>query len=512
MRRDTAVRLSLTITTALVVAGAVVPAQAAPAATRYYVDCSSTSPAAVPATGTAGRPLTSLASVNALTLRPGDRLLFKRGTRCVGTLAPRGAGAPDAPLRIETFGAGSRPVIDGNGAADAVLLQNTQWIELRDLEVTNAANPGTNRRGVHVRLTDYGLGHHYHLQNLYVHDIWGDDTKSTSGSDGILFSVTGDVKASAFDDVRVVGNRVDGVNRGGIRLVVSEWEQRPEVGHTGAITKPWTANTRIVVSGNEVRDVGGDGIVVLTARDARVEGNRVHGFQRRSAGYNAGMWPWNSDGTVFRYNEVSGGETTRDGMAFDVDQGTDRTTFEYNYSHDNAGGFLLLCNAAGRVANAVVRYNISQNDVFRGVEMCSGGLESAHVYNNTIYVGPGRSMTVINENTTAPHNVRFDNNIVVKEGSGTANLRLQLGTAVSTTYNTFVNVTGVTANPGGSTADPLLLAPGTGVNGYRLRTGSPAIGAGRIIPDNGGRDFYGRPVPQDAPPNVGTYEGPGVTD
>ncbi|MGW7680907.1 right-handed parallel beta-helix repeat-containing protein [Kribbella sp. NPDC054772] len=477
-----------------------------------HVDCSGSGSG----DGTAARPLTTLAAANAVQLHAGQALLFKRGSRCVGTLAPSGAGVAGAPVRIGAYGAGqARPVIDGNGAPDAVLLRNTQQIEVRDLEVTNAANPGSNRRGVHVLLEDYGQGRHYVIDNLFVHDIWGDDTKSTGGSDGILFSVVGDVRESNFDDVAVTNNHVAGVNRGGIRLVPSQWEQRAVVGSVAPFTKPWTPNTRIVVRGNDVRDVGGDGIVVLTAKDALVEGNRIDGFQRRSTGYNAGMWPWNSDGTTFRHNEVSGGETTRDGMAFDVDQGTDGTVFEYNYSHDNAGGFLLLCNAAGRVANAVVRYNVSQNDSYRGVEMCSGPLQSAHVYNNTIYVGAGHSMTVINENTTAPHNVRFDNNIVVKQGAGSAAMRLQPGTSVRPSYNLLVNIGGTFANPGGSTADPLLAGPGaaTGIAdlaGYRLRAGSPALGAGTVIPSNGGRDIFGHPVSADRAPAIGAAEGPGV--
>ncbi|GAA3129489.1 hypothetical protein JOF29_007282 [Kribbella aluminosa] len=480
-----------------------VPASAAGPGT-IHVDCAATAPG----DGSAARPVTSLDAVNATRLRPGQLVLFRRGSRCTGTLAPTGEGRPGAPIQIGAYGPGARPVIDAAGRPDAVLLRNTQWIELRDLEITNAAAPGSNRRGVHVQLENYGQGHHYVLQNLNVHDIWGDDTKSTSGSDGILFSVVGDERASSFDDVRVVGNRVAGVNRGGIRLVVSQWEQRAQVGSTAPYTKPWTPNTHIVVS-----DIGGDGIVILTARDAVVEGNHIAGFQRRSAGYNAGLWPWNSDGTAFRHNEVSGGTTTRDGMAFDVDQGTDGTTFEYNYSHDNAGGFLLLCNAAGRVANAVIRYNISQNDSYRGVEMCSGGLESAHVYNNTIYVGDRRSMTVINENTTAPHNVRFDNNIVVKAGAGTAAMRLQPGTAVRPTHNILYGVTGAGDNPGGSTADPLLDTPGsaTGISdldGYHVRTGSPALDAGTIIPGNGGRDIFGQPVPANRPPTIGAAERP----
>ncbi|GAA3130133.1 right-handed parallel beta-helix repeat-containing protein [Kribbella aluminosa] len=488
---------------------ALLPLSSADAAgtATLHVDCA----ASVPGDGSVGRPFNSLAAVNATRLQPGQSLLFRRGSRCVGTLAPSGQGLAGAPIRIGAYGSGSRPTIDGAGAPDAVLLRNTEWIEVRDLEVTNAAAPGTNRRGVHVELENYGQGRHYVLQNLDVHDIWGDDTKSTSGSDGILFSVIGDQRPSNFDDIKVIGNTVSGVNRGGIRLVVSQWEQRAEVGGAAPYTKPWTANTNIVVSGNDVRDIGGDGIVVLTARDALVANNRIDGFQRRSAGYNAGLWPWNSDGTTFRHNEVSGGETTRDGMAFDVDQGTDGTTFEYNYSHDNAGGFLLLCNASGRVANAVVRYNVSQNDSFRGVEMCSGPLESAHVHNNTIFVGSGRSMTVINETTTAPHQVRFDNNIVLKQGTGTATMRLQPGTAVRTSYNLLTGVGGTFDNPGGSTADPRLVAPGTATSihdlaGYHLGPDSPARSAGLVIPGNSPYDIFGRRVPTEQPPSIGAAE------
>ncbi|GAA2398903.1 hypothetical protein [Nonomuraea africana] len=39
---------------------------------------------------------------------------------------------------------------------------------------------------------------------------------------------------------------------------------------------------------------------------APAEHNRVHGFQRRSKGYSAGLWTHNSDGMVIQFNEVSG--------------------------------------------------------------------------------------------------------------------------------------------------------------------------------------------------------------
>src|SRR5262249_10555582 len=155
---------------------------------------------------------------------------------------------------------------------------------------------------------------------------------------------TGAAVPTAFRDVLIESNVVDHIDRTGIRAVVSSWDNRPE-GGTPEVVQPWTPSTGVVIRGNRVSNVAGDGIVSSITKDALVEHNPVDGFQLRSQGYNAGMWLWNADGTVFQFNEVSGGRTHRDGMAFDVDQGTDGTVFQYNYSHDNEGGFLLLCNA-----------------------------------------------------------------------------------------------------------------------------------------------------------------------
>ncbi|WP_051389002.1 right-handed parallel beta-helix repeat-containing protein [Arthrobacter sp. 35W] len=487
------------------------PASAA-APNFVHVDCSA-APSGV-ADGSQRAPYTTLEEANAITLKAGDRIRFKRGATCLGTFAPKGSGTSRRPISIGAYGPGrARPVIDGDGAADTILLRNMAGVEISGLEVTNAKGPASLRRGVYLLLEDFGTANHMVVDDLYVHDINGNDAKDIRGSGGILASVGGEAKASNYNDLQITNNRVEHVTRTGIAAVASLWAQRAEVGST-VITKPWTGNTGIVISNNNVLDTGGDGIVPQTALDAVVEHNRVHKFQQRSAGYNAGIWPWNSDGTAFRFNEVSGGATTRDGMAFDIDQGTDRTLFEYNYSHDNAGGFFLVCNAAGRVANAVVRYNISQNDTFRGIETCSGGIESAEFYNNTIYIGPGISQTVINENNANQRNVGFRNNIVVKEGAGTASLNLRSG-GFKLATNNFVNVGGAEADTTAVNGDPRLLARGTasGIDsalGYKLHRSSPLLAAGQSIAGNGGRDYFGNAVPATGPVSIGAYNGPGV--
>ena len=65
-----------------------------------------------------------------------------------------------------------------------------------------------------------------------------------------------------------------------------------------------------------------------------------------------GMWPISSSDIVMQYNEAAychlanGGA---DGEGFDIDIGCRNILFRYNYSHDNDGGGILLCNTGGQV-------------------------------------------------------------------------------------------------------------------------------------------------------------------
>ncbi|MFI6876359.1 right-handed parallel beta-helix repeat-containing protein [Streptomyces sp. NPDC050400] len=506
-----------TTTAVIVAATAILPAAPTATATAgaaprtHYVDCQA--PPTGPQKGTLKAPWRSLSAVNGQRLRPGDAVRLKRGTRCTGTLAPNGAGAPGRPVTVGGYGdpGAAKPVVDGNGAVDTVLLRNTQWIEVDGLDITNAANPGTKRRGVRVVLDDYGTGTHYRLTNLTIHDVLGDDTKDADGSEGILFAATGSSVPTRFDDVRVEGNTLDHIDRGGIR-VASTWKNRPAVSSYDPAGPAWTPSTNVVVRNNTLSDLGGDGIVMTVTEGALVEHNTLRGFQRRSAGYNAGMWPYNADGTVFQYNDTSGGETTRDGMAYDVDEGTFGTVFQYNYSHDNAGGFFLVCTADGTLSDAVIRFNVSQNDHFRGIETCKGSFSDVRFLHNTVHVGDGVSQTVVNENTTARHEIEFVDNVVRKTGAGTASFVLRSG-GVSLSHNALSGVTSVPDNPGGTGADPLLAAPGTATGiadaaaAYALRPGSPAAGAALPHPDAGERDFAGHPLVPGEPADIGALNG-----
>ena len=77
---------------------------------------------------------------------------------------------------------------------------------------------------------------------------------------------------------------------------------------------------------------------------------------------NAGIWTFHANGTVIQRNEVFGMRFNGcDGSGFDVDYDQDGTVVQFNYSHDNEGGFILLCTDA-QPRTAQVRFNLSVDD------------------------------------------------------------------------------------------------------------------------------------------------------
>ena len=64
--------------------------------------------------GNAVAPIQTTTKVNALALRPGDRVLFKRGEtwRGTGVSAPA-SGRPGRPIMFGAYGSGARPILDG---------------------------------------------------------------------------------------------------------------------------------------------------------------------------------------------------------------------------------------------------------------------------------------------------------------------------------------------------------------------------------------------------------------
>ncbi len=476
--------------------------------TTYYVDSASGQDAY---SGTSPHNAwKSLNKINQTTFAPGDTILLKSGCSWTGQLWPKGSGTAERPIHIGKYGGDAKPAINGSGTVeDTLLLKNQEYWEVQDLDLTNTGTGDAVRRGVYVIADNYGEMHHIYLRSLTIHDVNGTDSNKVNG--GIHYGSIGDSKPSRFVDLRIENNRITHVDRSGIFGWSTHW-----------VRSKWYPSLGVVIRGNILDDIGGDGIVVVATDGALVEHNVVGRANQRSAGYNVAIWPWSADNTIIQFNEAYGTRGQRDGEGYDSDWNSRNTIIQYNYSHDNDGGFLLICNDGGNEAGqsagnvgTIVRYNISQNDHHRGINI-AGPVDDSTIYNNTIYVGKNEKVDLLLfsdwkgwANGTHVYNNIFyvagmaifsygvsrnrDGAFVTANGFGkssdnTFDSNVYFGTQPTDDHHALLN-------------DPMLIAPGSGgfgqesLSGYGLRAASPAINSGKAIDQNGGRDFFGTPVP-----------------
>lgn len=142
-------------------------------ARTFYVDAVGGNDAAAGTSpATAWRSLTQ---ASAAELRPGDRLLLKRGVRWSGTLAIGGSGSGANRIVIDAYGSGRAPLITTGGCVRLL----GSWITVRDLAVDGCDWAGIELRGNHEivaanRSSHNVVGVSVHLgssDNLIDHNI-----------------------------------------------------------------------------------------------------------------------------------------------------------------------------------------------------------------------------------------------------------------------------------------------------------------------------------------------------
>ena len=478
----------------------------------YYVDSRDGNDAN---TGTApGAAWRTLEKVNATTFRPWDTILLRSSSVWRGQLWPKGSGTEGHPIRVGTYGGGVKPVVNGEGLVeDAVLLKNQEYWEIENLEVTNTGPTRAVRRGVHLALENFGDAHHIYIRSLTIHDVNGvNGVDSLKSNGGINYTSTWDTKPSRFVDLRIEDNEIYHVDRSGIFGWSEEW-----------MRSKWHPSLGVIVRGNQLHDIGADGIVVAATDGALVENNVVGHASQRSEDYNVAIWAWSADNTIIQYNEAYGTKGQRDGEGFDSDWNSRNTVIQYNYSHDNDGGFLLICNEGGHEitenagnSGTIVRYNISRNDRSRGITI-AGPVKNTLVYNNTIYTGPDRTLDMLlfadwngwSEDTYFFNNIffaagpaQFSHGVSrASDGAYTTAPGLEPSKNNIFESNLYYGVNPPPGDKGALTADPKLVDPTRGgmgrfsLSGYHLQPTSAARASGKAIQNNGRRDFWGHAVP-----------------
>lgn len=511
--------------------------------------------------------------VKSLRLKAGDKVLLKAGCTWNGEkLMLIGAkGTEKNPVILGRYGEGADPVINGQGSTwldvedrsslkkedvAAVHIQNSSYITVQNLEVTNwetdssdlmgetkkknvdKNNNQTDRpilydqskymlTGILVENHDAGDLAGVVIKDNYVHDVNGYMSQNGSeghkkGSGGIMALVTGGKTKSYYTDLKIIGNKVEKVCHEAIYME-SCWAARKLVGGAGsqqAGSLEWVGWPNVYVADNYVNDVAGDGIVLINADGGLAEHNLVTKSASEDWYYgrnpaHAAIWMWDCNNVTMQYNEAGYTESTQDGMAFDCDYGNQNVMYQYNYSHDNKGGFWMACPGPYYTVNAVVRYNVSVNDgLYDGSRIIHVGEDGSignQVYNNTMYWNAGYEVNAVEQGSWissgqkgessgtdiynnifsgdsahfANHDgIRYDSNCVW--GSSKESYPMEEDTRAVAADPEFMDVKAYTAGTYGMTAEGGKVTLGS-PSGFKLQGYSPCIKKGKEY----------MPVPQD---------------
>ncbi len=480
-------------------------------AATFYVDCTGGSDTGDGLSETSA--WRSLEKVNSREFSPGDAVLFRRGTKCSGMLAPKGSGRDGAPIRIGAWGEGPLPLIDAGGAEAAVRLFNQQHWEIENLEAS-----GGNPYGIYIGGDGTGTLRHFHLRNVVVRDVGGVVKTKSSG----LIAVLADGERT-LEDIVIDGATVHNT---------TQW--------AGIIVRGASREVRarnVTVRNCVVREVYGDGIVLFQVENGLVERSAAWwvGLQPvQTIGTPNGIWTWRCRNCVVQFTEGFFIDSPGvDGGVYDIDWGNEDNIVQYNYAHDAMGYCASVFGAQKETTiNSIVRYNVCvnngrspklarrQGDLYLSTWE-GGSLDGVEIYNNTFYWNPpidapvlqmdhaeftGRRPNVFRNNLIYSHvpamvhtsaALKLDGNLYWH--TGRTEPRWDYGGESYLGFAAYQMGSGQDAK--GVYADPKLTAL------MRLSEGSPAVDA--AIPAPGGmgeRDYFGTLIPQGGRYDIGAAE------
>jgi hypothetical protein len=517
------------------------------------------------APGSKARPWKSIAPVNQLAARPGDRILFEAGAIFVGNvvLNVQAPSSATKPVIVSSYGNG-RATIDG-GTGTAILVQNTGGVIVENLTLRGQGRPANTGSGVRVINT---LAGNVKLSFIRIRRV---DAAGFGRAGIFVGGLNTDGQQSGFEDVRIENCEVHDNTFYGI-LVGGPWDDD----HTDTVTngpqegsRPGYTNKNVYIGNcrawrNEgdptyKRNHSGNGIVVADTDGAIIE--RCTAWENgrlclSPGGGPGGIWAAGSNRVTIQHCESFRNHTglnTADGDGFDLDGGETNSVVQYNYSHDNDGFGFLLCNykdAPHEWRNNVLRFNISDNDgrdLKANAAICfwtdEPELADIEVYHNTVLVDPaangnlpavlcvsGKAVRArlcnnifmatsgcpLLDNRTDASGLRFQGNAYWTEAGP---VRLLWAGQEFASLDAWRNSTGqeiLAGKPVGLFVDPLLTVYGRGMTvsdvlrlpmlpAYHLRPGSPLIGkAEDLSPLNiGKQDFFGNSLVGSGPLNIG---------
>ena len=532
----------------------------------------------------------TISKLNTITFVPGDKILFKKGETFQGCFKPQGSGVEGSPIVVGTYGDenASRPVlipgedwsvpyimsanaIDTTTVVNYVIqFYNVEYWEVKGLEIYDPSHEEyldrnsskyvgrleVYRSGITIQAEDIGTLEHIYIDDVVVHGFHGPLTNLGKTSGGITMNVITNQQRNRalsvptqINDIRITNCEIYDVGRSGINFL-TPWSFRTEEKwgpfNYGTRSYEYLPYEDFYMANNYIHDIDGDGTIIDNCSNAVSEYNLVTRCCLRPAagggGAAVGLFNWNSDDTYFQFNEVydirpgEGSTASNDSQGIEIDALNDRTWVQYNYVHDNYGGFMMYCNVGDyyRSFDGIVRYNISQDDYAhprQGMFDIYSANYGTEIYNNTFYL----TERAVSQNGYGQHvdagelflfsavgayeTMKFYNNIFYYDGETPVVANTFGDNAIDWQSNIFYRFTNLPQNDNegnpNMNMDPKLVHIGSGttgaypgdkadLTGYYLTADSPAINAGVPLENNGGRDYFGNPVT--GIPDIGAYE------
>ncbi len=195
----------------------------------------------------------------------------------------------------------------------------------------------------------------------------------------------------------------------------------------------WYPSKNVVVRNNKFERAGANALIIRVAYSPLVE----HCFFYRNGlkGSGNASFPFNCDNALFQYNEACytvynseadswDNRKDADAGGFDSDWKCKNTVIQYNYSHHNGYGGVLICcdgsNKTGFNDGTIIRYNIFENNEHHIIR-CSGKTTNSRIYNNVVFSGKDLDSIIIVFHKSwggFSDSTAYLNNIFYSEGQG----------------------------------------------------------------------------------------------
>ena len=497
-------------------------------------------------------PWKSLQQISKSKFIPGDSIFFRKGDVFTGHLTINSSGTTSTPIVFSSYGSGDKPIIDGANIDDgafreAILIENQQFIVLKDLKITNDRR--VSKEGVSDDVS-YGITiinssdeilEYFRLINLNIAEIYPVAIPEEEDFDNMKIAgvfVQSDRnteigKEKYIKDLVMENCFVTRTGKFGF------WSKHAG-GDEGVGNEQLNRNNDFIFRNNHFFETGGSGIQPGRTYNCLIENNvfEYTGYSNdnepRLAGRGSGAWFWSCRNVVSQFNKSLHIRGPKDSYGQHIDFGNKYVLLQYNYSEDSEGGFVEIL---GDNEYCTYRYNISVNDGSRDTNgntlwvstWSTNNIPSnnSYIYNNSVYVGGDMTPDIDIEaaNTYVYNNIFYvTDNAKIGEIYSVENTGGGVLTMDNNLFFGHVNSDFSDLDEASILANPRYHQPGIlNGEGYKLEEGSPAINTARdfteplfpqagigIFQDitaNATQDYFGNPVDLNSSPHIGAFNG-----